>query len=65
MKDFYSISEVAQQIGVPVYRIKYHIENGKLQWQGERFGTSRIFTKTDVTNIRNYFKKPTKGQAKS
>lgn len=64
MKDFYSISEVAQQTGVPVYRIKYHMENGKLQWQGERFGTSRIFTKSDVANIKTYFKKTAKGQTK-
>jgi DNA-binding transcriptional MerR regulator len=58
MKENFSIGEVAQHIGVPQFRIKYVIEQGKVPWQGERFGTMRIFTKNDVDNLRAFFKKP-------
>jgi len=58
MKDLYSIGEVAQAVGVPQFKIKYQIENGRIPWAGDRFGTMRVFTKNDVDKIRSFFKKP-------
>ena len=55
MKDRYSIGQVAQQIRVPTYQIRYAIENLKVAGPSEKFGNLRVFTKKDVERIRKYF----------
>jgi DNA-binding transcriptional MerR regulator len=55
MKDFLSIGQVAQETGIPTYRIKYAIENLKIPGPSERFGNLRVFTKKDVEKIRRHF----------
>ncbi len=62
MKDLYSIGQVAQQTGIPTYRIRYAIENLKISGPSERFGNLRVFTKKDVERIRKHFegKKPSR-----
>jgi len=55
MKDYLSIGQVAQETGIPAYRIKYAIENLKIPGPSERFGNLRVFTKRDVERIREHF----------
>jgi DNA-binding transcriptional MerR regulator len=55
MKDLYSIGQVAQQTGIPTYRIRYAIENLKVAGPSEKFGNLRVFTKKDVERIRKHF----------
>lgn len=55
MKDLYSIGQVAQEIGVPAYKIKYVLDTLKVPAPTERFGTHRVFTKKDLERVRKYF----------
>jgi DNA-binding transcriptional MerR regulator len=56
MKNIFSIGEVARDVGVPVFRIKYAITNGRIEAPKERFGSMRVFTGKDVQRIRKFFK---------
>lgn len=65
MKDLYSIGQVAQQTGIPTYRIRYAIENLKVPGPSERFGNLRVFTKKDVEKIRKHFEGKGPGRRKN
>lgn len=55
MKDFLSIGQVAQETGIPAYRIKYALETLKIPAPTNRFGILRVFTRKDVERVRKYF----------
>jgi DNA-binding transcriptional MerR regulator len=55
MKDFLSIGQVAQETGIPTYKIKYALETLKIPAPTERFGHQRVFTRKDVDRVRKYF----------
>ena len=55
MKNFRSIGQVAQELGIPAYKIKYGLETLKFPAPTTRFGNFRVFTKKDVERIRKYF----------
>jgi DNA-binding transcriptional MerR regulator len=55
MKGRYSIGQVAQQTGIPTYKIRYAIENLKVSGPSEKFGNLRVFTKKDVERIQKHF----------
>lgn len=55
MKDYLSIGQVAQELGIPAYRIKYALETLKIPAPKNRFGNLRVFTRSDVDRVRKYF----------
>jgi len=55
MKDYLSIGQVAQETGIPAYRIKYALETLKIPAPTNRFGNFRVFNRKDVERIRKYF----------
>ena len=55
MKDYLSIGQLAQELGIPAYKIKYALETLKFPAPTNRFGNLRVFTRKDVERIRKYF----------
>jgi DNA-binding transcriptional MerR regulator len=55
MKNYQSIGQVAQELKIPAYKIKYALETLKIPAPTNRFGNLRVFTRKDVERIRKYF----------
>lgn len=62
MKDYLSIGQVAQETGIPTYRIKYALETLKIPAPTGRFGNLRVFTRKDVERVRRYFESQPRGK---
>ena len=63
MKDLRTINQVAADLGIASYRIKYALETNKVQGPTQRVGNLRVFTTMDVERIRKHFEDKTAGAA--
>ncbi len=55
MRQLRTITQVAADLGIAVYRIKYALETNKVPGPTQRVGNLRVFTPRDVERIRKHF----------
>jgi DNA-binding transcriptional MerR regulator len=51
----YSISQVQEILGLPRYKINYHIERHKIPISRQKFGGQRVFSEDDLNELKNHF----------
>jgi|LakMenEpi03Aug12_release.lakeMendotaPanAssembly.Ray.scaffolds.fasta_scaffold4052169_1 hypothetical protein len=65
MKSLRTINQVAADLGIAVYRIKYALETNKVPGPTQRVGNLRVFTSRDVERIRKHFEGKSPGRQKN
>ncbi|HEX4144539.1 MAG TPA: MerR family transcriptional regulator [Pirellulales bacterium] len=54
-QNYYSLKEIAAEVGVKAYRISYAISTGFLKEPAERITNRRMFSEADLQAAKKYF----------